>query len=88
MKGDHTDRWSWVDGEKVGSDALDYESLLADGARKACTNEAFQFDRYCHQYAAKKVPKYADYTVDGSCLAWEACEEDDDGNLTDCEPTR
>ena len=44
-----------------------------------------QFDAYCHQYkineqklARGKIPKYADFTVEGSCDAY-APEVDEDG---------
>ena len=42
------------DGNKVGSNALDYDALEDAGTATAyCLRESRAFDKYCHQYNAK-----------------------------------
>ena len=89
---DVTLRWNDETGKKVGDEAMDRAALKEElkaidnkAGRKACMKGVRQFDAYCHQYrineqklARGKIPKYADFTVDGSCDAY-APEEDEDG---------
>ena len=90
---DVTLRWSFDEtGKKVGDEAMDRAALKEElkaidnrAGRKACARGVRQFDAYCHQYrineeklALGKIPKYADFTVEGSCDAY-APEVDEDG---------
>ena len=79
MEGQHRERWTLVDGQKVGTDALDYDAE-ADTYTRYCLKEAKSFDKYCHQYTIKNGKlKYGDFTLSGDsrdCSHWE------DGDVT------
>merc|ERR1719330_1758873 len=72
MVGFEEPRWTEIDGQKVGSHALDYAT---NGATAYCLRESKKFDIYCHQYNAgpDQLPRYADFTAEG---------EDGDGEPT------
>ena len=77
MEGTFTQRWEKKavgrrgKQRKVGDDAMEMSDLK--GLPKTCKKGVRQFDAYCHQYGIKedntkgKEPRYADYTIDGSC---------------------
>ena len=55
MAGENEPRYTVDDdGNKVGSDALDYDALIDAGTKtEYCLRESRAFDKYCHQYNAK-----------------------------------
>ena len=77
MKATFTQRWDMQAAgrrgkqRKVGDEAMAMSDLK--GLPKTCKKGVRQFDAYCHQYGIKedntkgKEPRYADYTIDGSC---------------------
>ena len=90
MRGLNVDRFTEVDGKKVGTNALDYEDYENSGTTAYCLRESKAFDKYCHQYNAKegKPPRYADFTggPEGDSLGcedgWEEVDEDGDPIVT------